>query len=116
MRPFKKKSLEKTAVDVAEQAALETTTHLRLTTEVDGTLPVGVAERAMIQLLNKRDNFLTTRLIELQNRVQAMLDSTGAVGNMRTDGLAVSISSTATRTRVDAVTDYKEDINAGVND
>ena len=101
---------EKTVVDDAAAAALVTATHARLTAEVGGDV------RALIQLLNKRDNYLINRVIELQNRVQAMLDSSGNAETMRTAGLAVSISATATRPREDAVTDYKDDINAGVND
>jgi len=107
---------EKTVVDDAAATSLATQVHAQLTTQVDGDLPVGVDVRSLIQLMNKRDNFLTTRIIELQNRVQAMLDSTGGVANMRTDGLAVSISATATRPRSDAIQDYKDDIDAGVND
>ena len=60
--------------------------------------------------------YLVNRIIELQDRVQAMLDSTGAVANMRTDGLAVSISAAANRPLVDAITDYKADVNSGVAD
>ena len=77
---------------------------------------LGVEIRALIQLQNKRDNYLTNRIIELQDRVQAMCDSTGAAANIRTAGLTVPISATNTRTRVEAIQDYKDDTSAGVND
>ena len=102
------------AVDVAEAAASLTdarnTAHGPIGTADEAE---GIRLRALIELLNKRDNFLTNRVIELQNRVQAMLNSIGGVANMRTDGLAVSISATATRTRADAITDYRANIDAG---
>jgi len=108
--------VEKQAVDDAEAAALVTDNRTFNVDEPDSEQAEGMRVRSLIQLLNKRDNYLTNRIIELQNRVQAMLDSNGNVANMRTDGLAVSISPTTTRTRADAVQDYRDDINAGVND
>ena len=85
-----------------------------LTTQVESQAPlaigpdeIGMRLRAVVELFNKRDNFNTTRIVELQNRVQAMLDSTGNADAMRTDGLAVSISATNTRTRSEAVTDFR---------
>lgn len=88
----------------------------RVSDRVEESSELGVEQRAMIQLLNKRDNYLTNRIIELQNRVQAMLDSTGGVANMRSDGLAVPISATSTRPLADAKQDYRDDINAGTAD
>ncbi len=107
---------EKAVVDAAEIVIQTTNIRAKLVNEVDGILPLGVDIRSIIQLMNRRDNFLVNRIIELQNRVQAMLDSTGNVNSLRTDGLAVSISPAATRSRNNAIQDYKDDINAGVND
>lgn len=106
----------KAVVDAAQQAAQVTSSHEELTIPVNGSLPEGVDIRALIQLANRRDNFLTNRMIELQDRVQAMLNSTGNISNMRTDGLAVSISATATRPLADAITDYTTDVDAGLAD
>lgn len=102
---------EKDAVDAAETAAQIDDTTTTLKTDVDAPSPIGVDVRALIQTLNRRDNFNTNRIIELQNRVQAMLDSTGNVANMRADGLAVSVSATSTRSLPDAITDYQVDVD-----
>lgn len=107
---------EKDAVDAAEQTAETLANRTAAQAIADSTDDAGMRIRALIELFNKRDNYIINRLIELQNRVQAMLDSTGQVQNMRTDGLAVSISPTSTRTKADAVQDYKDDINAGNQD
>lgn len=107
---------ERAAVDTAEAAALTTSNRSGAVASVDQISGLGVEHRALIQLLNKRDNFNTNRIVELQNRVQAMLDSTGGVANLRIDGLAVSISATSTRPLSDARQDYKDDINAGLVD
>lgn len=115
---------ERTSVDDAEAATL-VTAHRAQAVAKDAELSgLGVELRALIGTTNTRHNFNTNRHIEtrarlaqLEARVQAMLDSTGAVANLRTDGLAVavdaSLSATATRTRPDARQDFKDDINAG---
>jgi len=114
-----------TLMDAGEQAAVDSaissaeTLDRRNDAEAEPDITQdfeNVRVRALIELLNKRDNYLTNRIIELQNRVQAMLDSSGNVANMRTAGLGVGISATTTRTKADAITDYKNDINAGNQD
>lgn len=107
---------EKDVVDTTEAATLTTSNRVGAVGSIDQISGLGVEHRALIQLLNRRDNFLTNRVLELQNRVQAMLDSTGGVANLRTDGLGVSISATSTRPLSDARQDYKDDINAGLVD
>jgi len=102
------------AVDAAIAAQLITDTHAELTNEVDGALPLGVDIRALLQNANRRSNYIINRLVEMQNRVQAMLDSTGGVANMRVDGLAVPISPTTTRPLPEAIQAYKDDISAGL--
>ena len=106
----------KAVVDAAIAAALVTANRTTVKATVDATDALAVEVRALIHLFNKRDNFNTNRIVELQDRVQAMLDSTGGVANMRTDGLAVSISATNTRPLVDAIQDYKDEIDAGAAD
>ena len=78
---------------------------------IDTADEIGSAQLAELEQRNKRDNYLATRLEQLANRVQAMLDSTGGVANMRTDGLAVSVSPINTRPRPDAVSDYKDAVD-----
>ncbi len=73
---------------------------------------LGVQARALIDLLNKRDNFLTNRIIELQDALAAMKASTGAVGNLR-DAIPASFMATNTRPRADAIQDYKDNIDTG---
>jgi len=107
---------EQDAVDADIEAAKVLSDRATVVATPDNPNALGVEIRALIQLLNKRDNYLTNRVIELQDRVQAMCDSSGAASNIRTAGLAVSISATNTRSRSDAVQDYKDDTNAGVND
>jgi hypothetical protein len=110
---------EKDAVDAAIDAALVAASRAEAVDEPDAPATaghLGVRTRALIELFNKRDTYLVNRIIELQDRVQAMLDSNGAVANMRIDGLAVPISASATRTKAAAITDYKADINAGNQD
>jgi hypothetical protein len=105
------------AVDAAELAAREAQSR---TISVDAVAEpltnnalTGHQMRAIIELFNKRDNFNTTRIIELQNQVQAMIGSTGNIANLRADGAAVAISATSTRTRPEAITDYNDIINSG---
>ena len=111
-----KSPAEQAVVDAALDAQKTQADRDTVIATPDNPDALGVEIRALIQLMNKRDNYLTNRIIELQNRVQAMCDSSGAVANMKADGLAVSISATNTRDRADAVQDYKDDTAAGVND
>ena len=111
-----KSPAEQAVVDAALDAQKTQADRGEVIATPDNTDALGTQIRALIQLTNKRDNYLTNRIIELQNRVQAMCDSSGAVANMKADGLAVSISATNTRDRADAVQDYKDDTASGVND
>lgn len=72
----------------------------------------GMSSRAIIEIFNKRDNFLTTRIIELQDAMDAMKASTGAVQNLR-DAIPANFLPTNTRPRNDAIQDYKDDISSG---
>lgn len=106
------------AVVDATEAAAEILSHREgASTEPDEVDDYeNVRVRGLIELLNKRDNYLTNRIIELQERVQAMLDSSGNLSNMKAAGSAINISATNTRGYQAAVTDYQEDINAGNQD
>jgi len=57
-------------------------------------------QRIAIDMLNKRDNFLTNRIKELQD---ALIELQSSVGNAATrlDSLPTSYSATQTRPRVD---------------
>lgn len=97
-------------------SALSTTTNRTIATlDVDSTTAVGVRTRALIELLNKRDNYLVNRITELQTDLQAIKDSTGGTANIR-NAINGSYLPTQTRTKADAVQDYKDDINAGNQD
>ena len=71
--------------------------------------------RCEIEARNKRDNYLINRIIQLQDAMDAMKASTGAVANMR-DAIPAVFLPTNTRTRAEAIQDYKDDTSAGVND
>ncbi len=102
---------QQASVDTAEAIAQTIANRALEAAVVD--IKSGIRIRAEIATRNKRDNYLTNRIIELQNRVQAMIDSTGGVANMRSAGQALPISATRTRPMSDAIADYKADINAG---
>ncbi len=75
----------------------------------------GVSARGLIELLNKRDNFLVNRVIELQGALTAMKATSGGAQNTR-DAIPGSWLATNTRTKAAAITDYTDDINAGKQD
>ncbi len=108
-------TLEKNVVDAAV-AAVRTQRHrteaINATSEVSG---LGVETRALIELLNKRDNFLTNRLVEIQDALDAMKATGGGVQNVR-DAIPGTWLATNTRTKDNAITDYTDDINAGNQD
>ncbi len=108
---------ERDATDAAIAAALLVVDRATNVTAVDSIDSDGMRIRALIQTFNRRDNYLVNRIEQLQDVVMAMLNSTGAVGNMRADGLALTpMLATNTRTLGDARQDYKDDINAGLVD
>ncbi len=72
----------------------------------------GIQLRELFEVFNKRDNYLVNRIAELQAAMDAMKASTGAVQNLR-DAIPASWLATNTRTRANAIQDYKDDINAG---
>ena len=105
----------KAAVDAAEAAAATTANRNEATgivTTVDGD---GVRVRALIELLNKRDNYLVNRITELQAAMDAMKASSGSAQAIR-DAIPASWLATSTRSKPEAVQDYLDDINAGNQD
>ena len=72
----------------------------------------GIQFREIVELFNKRDNYIITRLIQLQNALE-VVQSTGGNAASRLNTLPASYLPTNTRTRAEAITDYTDDINAG---
>lgn len=109
---------EKAAVDAAEVAAAVSANRAAaisaLTTPAEGStqLVEGIQLRELIELFNKRDNFLVNRIVEIQNALLTV-ESTGGNANNRLNTLPASYLATNTRTRAQAITDYTDDINAG---
>ncbi len=104
---------EKDAVDAAEAAALVTSNRATAAAAPDDTQdPIGWETRALIELLNKRDNYLVNRIAELQSALDNVKASSGPADNIRA-AIPASWMATATRPRGDAIQDYKDDINAG---
>lgn len=106
---------ERDAVDASEAAQLVIDNRTDAVSQIDESTSIGVHQRAMIELLNKRDNYIINRITELQNALDAIKASTGPADNIRA-ALPVSWLATATRDKPTAVQAYKDDINAGVND
>ena len=75
--------------------------------------------RSVIEVFNKRDNYLVNRVEELQQHVQLMqstiANGTGGIANTRTDVGAIDLTTMPiqTRTRAAAVQDYKDEISGG---
>jgi hypothetical protein len=81
----------------------------------DSTAVEGMEVRALIELFNKRDNYLVNRIAELQAALDAVKASSGPADNIR-NAIPASWLPTNTRPRPDAIQEYKDDINAGVAD
>ena len=106
---------EKAAVDAAIAAAIVADNRVINVAAPDSPEFEGMRVRALIQLMNKRDNYLVNRIIELQDALTALRNASGNAG-ARLDALPASYMASTTRARADAVQDYKDDVNAGVND
>ena len=108
------------AAYVADQANIDAATAQEITVAdrglaedlPDSPLQDGMSSRAIIEIFNKRDNFLTTRIIELQDALDAMKASVGAADAIR-DAIPAIFLPTQTRPRNDAIQDYKDDISSG---
>ena len=73
-------------IDAATAAAIVVADRNVAATEPDLVGAGGMRVRALIELLNKRDNFLTNRIIELQDALEALKASSGTP-NSRINGL-----------------------------
>jgi hypothetical protein len=81
-------------------------------TNVDAATFDGLEMRALIELLNKRDNYLTNRITQLQNVLETV-KSTGGTAANRLDTLPNNYLATSTRDRAEAIQDYKDLIANG---
>ena len=72
----------------------------------------GTHIRGLFEVFNKRDNYLVTRILELQAALDAMKASVGAADSIRAAIPSTWLAS-STRPRADAIQDYKDDIQAG---
>ena len=104
---------EKDAVDAAAVSALVDDNRATATAAIDNTQePVGWETRSLIEVINQRDNYLTNRIEELQQALDAVKVSTGAVQGMK-DAIPASWLATNTRDKPDAVQAYKDEISSG---
>lgn len=110
---------EKDAVNAAEATAQTATNRQRAVdalsvgSDVSSNITEGIQLRELIELFNKRDNYIINRIVEIQDAL-LLVESTGGNANNRLNtGLQSSYLATNTRTRAEAITDYTDDINAG---
>lgn len=105
---------EKDAVDAAEAAALTNQNRADAVANVDNTEEsVGWELRELIELFNKRDNYIVNRMVEIQDTLVAIRDQTFGTQARQNIDAGFPTLATSTRTRAQAVQDYKDDINAG---
>jgi len=108
------------AAYVADQANIDAATAQTITVAnrglaeglPDATAQDGMSSRSIIEIFNKRDNFLTTRILELQAAMDAMKASVGAADAIRA-AIPANFLPTTTRPRNDAIQDYKDEISSG---
>lgn len=109
-------SLASLAEQAIIDAAIDTTRRNRDRAQASGAADdpqaVGMQNRSIIEVFNQRDNFLVNRIIQLQDAMDAMKASTGAIGNLR-DAIPATFLPTATRPKGDAVQAYKDEIDSG---
>ena len=82
---------------------------------IDGDTALSVAQRAEMGERNKRDNYIITRLIELQDTLASIKASSGPADNIRA-AIPASFSATATKARADARQDLRDEIDSGGSD
>lgn len=93
----------------SQQAAIDATT---VPADASNAGLEGIQFREIVELFNKRDNYIITRLIQIQNALETV-QSTGGNANNRLNTLPANYLATNTRSRAEAITDYTDDINAG---
>ena len=101
----------------AENGGDPVLTNRRLAMEegIDGDRAISIQSRAELGERNTRDNYLVTRIIELQDALLAIKASTGAADNIRA-AIPASFSPSATKDRAVARQDLKDEINSGGSD
>lgn len=103
---------EQAVIDAAIDSATTTSNRDGAVAIADDPQSVGMQNRSLIEVFNQRDNFLTNRIVQLQDAMDAMKASTGAADNIR-DAIPATFLPTVTRPRADAIQDYKDEINSG---
>ncbi len=104
---------ERDAVDAAREAQRVTNNRAVAVAIPDNLLEsIGFYVRELIEVFNKRDNYLVNHIAELQSALDDVKASSGAAQSIR-DAIPASWLATNTRTRAQAIQDYKDDINAG---
>lgn len=103
---------EQAVIDAAIDSATTTSNRNGAVAIADDPQSVGMQNRSLIEVFNQRDNFLTNRIVQLQDAMDAMKASTGAVQNLR-DAIPAVFLPTDTRPKGDAVQAYKDEIDSG---
>lgn len=103
---------EQAVIDAAIADAITVSDRSQASGAADDPGGVGMQNRSLIEVFNQRDNFVINRITELQQAMDAMKASTGAIGNLR-DAIPASFLPTATRPKSDAVQAYKDEIDSG---
>lgn len=101
---------EKANVDALRDAADLAEVKARLLSQVDETS--GVDVRALIQLSNRRDNYLVARIAELQDALLAIKATSGGTANIR-NAIPASFLRTKVRDLRSSIQSYKDDISNG---
>jgi len=99
-------------IDAATAAAEQDRTRANAEGLPDSEKQDGMSARSIIEIFNKRDNFLTNRILQLQTAMDDMKASVGAADSIR-DAIPAVFLPTATRPRNDAIQDYKDEITSG---
>lgn len=103
---------DQTNIDAATAATEQDITRSNAEVLPDSEKQDGMSARSIIEIFNKRDNYLTNRIEQLQQAMDDMKTSTGAVQNLR-DAIPATFLPTTTRPRNDAIQDYKDEITSG---
>lgn len=103
---------DQTNIDAATATAIIIARRNRVTRDVSDSGVSGIRIRALIMIMNRRDNALINRIIELQDTLKGIQAAGGTPAN-RLNGLPTSYMPTSTRTRAQIVQEYKDDIDSG---
>lgn len=108
------------AIDAVTQPAIDTQNTEDFRTKAKNAADqtrdhAGMSARAIIEVLNKRDNYLVNRIIQLQTAMDDMKTSTGGIANLRA-AIPATFMPSQTRPRADAIQDYKDEIDTGSAD